>query len=100
MPSKSPAFWYSGQSTPAGSASCAAVGAVGASDATSRFWEPNAVKDASVTDTNASRHLHWNSGSMQASTSQPAVEHRLPDDRQPMPLTSEMPRVDMLREHS
>lgn len=27
----------------------------------------------------------------------PVVEHRLPDERQPMPLTSEMPRVDMLR---
>jgi len=25
------------------------------------------------------------------------IEHRLPDERQPMPLTSEMPRVDMLR---
>jgi FK506-binding protein 1 len=29
-----------------------------------------------------------------------SVEHRLPDDRQPMPLTSDMPKVDMLREHS
>lgn len=28
------------------------------------------------------------------------VVHNLPDDRQPMPLTSDMPRVDMLREHS
>ena len=30
----------------------------------------------------------------------PVVEHRLPDERQPMPLTADMPRVDMLREHS
>jgi len=28
------------------------------------------------------------------------VVHNLPDDRKPMPLTSDMPRVDMLREHS
>ena len=31
------------------------------------------------------------------SSEQGIVEHRLPDERQPMPLTSEMPRVDMLR---
>jgi FK506-binding protein 1 len=28
------------------------------------------------------------------------VVHNLPDDRQPMPLTADMPKVDMLREHS
>lgn len=31
------------------------------------------------------------------SDAQEVVEHRLPDERQPMPLTSDMPRVDMLR---
>lgn len=28
------------------------------------------------------------------------MEQRLPDDREPMPLTKDMPRTDMLREHS
>lgn len=32
------------------------------------------------------------------SSEQEVVEHRLPDERQPMPLTSDMPRVDMLRD--
>ena len=27
------------------------------------------------------------------------VVHNLPEDRQPMPLTKDMPRVDMLREY-
>lgn len=31
------------------------------------------------------------------SSEAPALEHRLPDERQPMPLTSDMPKTDMLR---